>query len=1091
MARALRSRIATLVIAMLCWHTAARIFAQSGAQAPTQAAGAKANPSAKPAAAGAKTNQAAQAAPPAGMPIAAAAQKTDPATLAVTSRVTAAEVQALPASGRRWRDFLPDSPSAASAGAPQASLRGAGQESVDVDVDGLSTRLAFGTGALAQPRTNDSAAPGRTANDATSLGTAWSGGRGFSVSEAAVREVRTVTGNTGVEGADAAGGRVSIETVRGGERLHGQGFFFDRQNNWGARNPFTQWLKDTGPAAAPVFTPVPYTPPDHETTWGAGAGGSIRRNRWPSRAFWYAALDSRRRNDPGLSMMKHPEQFFFLPTPNDAQIQLLAAQLGESENQAYGDYLGVAGNGYPAAGLEQLAGLLGPAPRTGTEWSGFARLDWQLAERHHLTIEGMGADWNAPGGGMTRVSEAYGNHSYGSSRASHERVQARWLAYLTPNLLATTQGSAGRDVLAARPDAPSALEQSLLTGNAWGQLPQIVVDSRYGFTIGNPARFGRGSYPDERLYHAQEMIDWVHRRLLMKAGIAVDHNSDSTSVLRNQTGTYYYAKVQDFISDALAFEKFGLADALDIDHPHNCGVNGSSFGAMPCYSYYSQTMGPANWQLSTTDWAGYGTAQWQASARVVFSAGLRLEREALPPPLAALRNPELPLTAKLPGLGGNWGPRISVAIGSGESRWPVVRLGYGLYYGRTQNATLETALTQTGSLKGDLSFFLRPTDDCQRCAGGAPPFPYVFAGPPASVVKPGAVEFAPDFRNPEVHQAVASVEESLPGNMQLTAAAMMSLGRRLPVAADTNFDPSVNPGTITYAVVDGANAGPIKARQITVPFYASWPSPTGSTGRLNPDYQQITRIMSRANSTYEAATVRLTRYGGHGLTLHARYTYAHAMDWNPDTSTLVAGSGVLDPADFRAEYGTSNLDVRHSAAAMVLYETPWKLHALAGRFVNGWMVSGIGQFRSGLPYTMRTSGSLAEEFDESGAAIVGLGPGMNGSGGDNRVYGVGRNTFRYPKAWKADVRVGKRFHLAHALSLELLAESFNLFNHQNVTEIETTGYYIDRGSSTSLPTLNFLTGLQANSTAFGQPLNIDATDFYRERQIQLGMRLSF
>ena len=26
--------------------------------------------------------------------------------------------------------------------------------------------------------------------------------------------------------------------------------------------------------------------------------------------------------------------------------------------------------------------------------------------------------------------------------------------------------------------------------------------------------------------------------------------------------------------------------------------------------------------------------------------------------------------------------------------------------------------------------------------------------------------------------------------------------------------------------------------------------------------------------------------------------------------------------------------------------------------------------------------------------------------------------------------------------LELLAESFNLFNHQNVTELETTGYYI-------------------------------------------------
>ena len=210
--------------------------------------------------------------------------------------------------------------------------------------------------------------------------------------------------------------------------------------------------------------------------------------------------------------------------------------------------------------------------------------------------------------------------------------------------------------------------------------------------------------------------------------------------------------------------------------------------------------------------------------------------------------------------------------------------------------------------------------------------------------------------------------------------------RRLPIAIDTNFNPAVNPGNITYAVVDGSGTGPIKSPQITVPFYASWPSPTGVTGRLNPDYQQITQITSRANSTYEAAMLRITRYGRRGLTLRAHYAYAHAMDWNPNETTLVAGSDVLDPANFRSEYGTSNLDVRHSASVIAIYEAPWKLSGNAGRVANGWMLSGIGQFHSGLPYTMRTSGSLAEEVDQStGATIVGLAPGMNGSGGDNRV----------------------------------------------------------------------------------------------------------
>jgi hypothetical protein len=519
-------------------------------------------------------------------------------------------------------------------------------------------------------------------------------------------------------------------------------------------------------------------------------------------------------------------------------------------------------------------------------------------------------------------------------------------------------------------------------------------------------------------------------------------------------------------------------------------------------------MGPTNWHLSTNDWAAFATAQWQPSKLTVFSAGLRWEREQLPPPIATLANPDLPLTGKMPGLGDQWGPRVSLAIGGAEGHWPVLRLGYGMYFGRTSNAALETVLTQTGSLKGDLNFFVRPTDNLN--AGGAPPFPYVFAGEPLNLVKPGAVGFAPSFRNPEIHQAVAAVEENLPGRVQLTAAAMLSLGRRLPISVDTNFDPAVNPGTITYAVVDGTGKGPIKASQITVPFYATWPSATsgtGTAGRLNTNYQQIAEVFSRANSTYEALMLRISRYGRRGLSLHAHYTYAHAMDWNPNESSVVAGNDVLDPLDFSREYGTSDLDVRHSAAATVILSAPWKLHDVAGKLANGWALSGIGTFRSGLPYTMRTSGSLPMEFNQfTGDAIVGLGPGMNGSAGDNRVYGVGsdkvvydvgRNTYRYPNTWKADLHLARQFNLGkmregNMRELELLAESFNLFNHQNVTQLETNGYYISSGSLTgSLPTLNFLTGLKANTTAFGQPLDINSTNFYRERQIQLGLRMRF
>ena len=159
--------------------------------------------------------------------------------------------------------------------------------------------------------------------------------------------------------------------------------------------------------------------------------------------------------------------------------------------------------------LGTLDGLLGPAPRTATQWLGFARIDWQAAERHQFTLEGIGANWNSPGGGLTRASETYGNHSLGSSQASEQLLLARWVAFLTPNLVAVTQASAGRTIQSAHAETPSTYEQTL-NQNVWGQLPQIVVDSRYGFTMGNPSRFGAGSYSNFWVRHTNTV--WTFMR---------------------------------------------------------------------------------------------------------------------------------------------------------------------------------------------------------------------------------------------------------------------------------------------------------------------------------------------------------------------------------------------------------------------------------------------------------------------------------------------------------------------------------------------------------------------------------------------------
>ena len=678
---------------------------------------------------------------------------------------------------------------------------------------------------------------GQGGAEQNSMGQAWSGGRGSTIAEAAIREVETAAGNAQAESARTAGGRMNVETQRGSNGLHGQVFLFDRENNWGARNPFTQWVRETAQGTditVPTFTPEPYTPPDHETVWGIGLGSQIRRNK----LFWFAALDSYNRNDPGLSTVKHPslcanppqctEQTGFFAQPSDDDMQVLCSRLEHPGFSCANPV--VQGLAAYSGMLETLAGLLGPAARTATQWVGFGRLDWQATERHHFTLESIGARWNSPGGGLTRVSETYGSNSFGSSQANEEWLLGRWEAFLTPNLLMATQGSVGRNVMSAHAETPPpySFEQTLLTGNTWGQLPQINVDNRYGFTIGNPSRFGPGNYPDERLYQARESVDWMSGSLLVKAGFEVSHNFDATTLLRNQTGTYSYSNVENFVSDALVFQYFP-SQPLDPFNEHNCDQTGRvwrdsggglrGLGALPCYSYYSQVMGPNNWYLSTNDWAGFVTTQWQPNKHFVLSVGMRWEREQMPPPIAKLANTDLPLTEKLPSLGNDWGPRLSLAVGNAEGHWPVLRLGYGMYYGRTENVTIETALTQTGSLKltptgspeADLSFFIRPLDGLNTIFGtsGAQPFPDVLTGPPGSIVKPGVVEFAPNFHNPEVHQAVAAVEENLPGHVVVTASAMASLGRRLPISIDTNLDSPAAPQSITYDVIDGTGKGPI------------------------------------------------------------------------------------------------------------------------------------------------------------------------------------------------------------------------------------------------------------------------------------------
>ena len=78
-----------------------------------------------------------------------------------------------------------------------------------------------------------------------------------------------------------------------------------------------------------------------------------------------------------------------------------------------------------------------------------------------------------------------------------------------------------------------------------------------------------------------------------------------------------------------------------------------------------------------------------------------------------------------------------------------------------------------------------------------------------------------------------------------------------------------------------------------------------------------------------------------------------------------------------------------------------------------------------------------------------------GTGGQSRLPFLGRNSFRYGNLYNVDLRLSRRIHFGERKDLEFLAEAFNLFNHQIVTN-RSNSYY----SVYNTPTLGVRLQLQ-------------------------------
>lgn len=698
-------------------------------------------------------------------------------------------------------------------------------------------------------------------------------------------------------------------------------------------------------------------------------------------------------------------------------------------NLSTADRTTLAGRGVTEAqindGLNFLRGLTGEVARKGDQTLFLPKIDWVINDKHTFSAVYNRLRWNSPAGVQTQAVVSRGIASFGDDLVTLDTFNARLNSNLSPSVINEARFQYSRDLEQQLAQTPGPGEPV----SANGTVPSVAIGGG-GLTFGQPDFLNRNAYPDERRTQIANTTTIISGRHTIKFGGDFNHVSDLLDNLFQNAGAYSYNNLVDFLSD----------------RANPAGKR---------YNTFNQGFGPTAFKFSTQDYNAFIQDDFRLDPRLTLNFGLRYEYQKLPDPQIA--NPLEPRSSNFPSNTMNFGPRFGFALdvtGKGDTS---IRAGYGIYYGRIINSTISNAITNTGVAAGQRQVSLTPSQ------AGSPTYANVLATPPTAAGSAGdIIVFAGDFQNPLIHQMDVIFERTIAKNTVVSVSGLLSIGDRLPTFVDTNLNRPTT--TRTYSFV----GGPFGGQTVTVPIY------TGA--RPNTNFGRITEIRSTIDSEYYGLVFQANRRLTSGLQFQASYTFSKAIDNGQTSQTFTSPNVPLDPYNIDIERGTSNLDIPHRFVASAVYN-PDTLFGLGkgssfGRAIfGGFTFSPIVTIQSGRPYSAGTSGNA------SGATSQGI----LGAGGAGRLPNVARNAYRLPYSFNVDARLSRRFRLGETMNLEVLAEGFNVFNRQNITNLGTRAYIV--GGTAAAPTLTY-------DPLFGVPSEA-GNSIFRERQIQFAARFQF
>ncbi len=687
------------------------------------------------------------------------------------------------------------------------------------------------------------------------------------------------------------------------------------------------------------------------------------------------------------------------------------------------------------AGIAFLNSLTGQVPRKGDQTIILPKIDFKVNENNSFAVSFNRLRWNSPAGIQTQPVVSRGIASFGNDFVKADSFIFRLTSTLSPRISneARFQWSRDFEFQTSQPPAPGEP-----TTGIGGRPPSIAVGGG-GFTFGKANFLERRALPDENRYQYADSLSITLGRHQVKIGGDVNLVNDLIDALFSEGGAYSYSNRVDFISD---FSK----------------PSGKR------YSGFVQSFGPTAFRFATKDYNVFVQDDFHILPRLTFNLGLRYEYQQLAAP--QIPNPALPQTGQFPADKNNFGPRVGFAwdvTGNGKTS---VRGGYGLYYGRVPNASIFEAITLTAAPGSQLQFFLTPA------AANSPTYPNVLAAaPPPGVTPPSVVVFGKNFQNPLIYQFDAVVEREIARNTVVSVSYLGSRGHDLPILIDRNLNPAS--GTTTFTV----SGGPLNGQKFTAPLF--------TLPRPNPAFGIISNLESGIVSRYDALVVQANRRLSRGLQFQTNYTFAHSSDnAQGSVTTFSPTTNVLDPFNLNGEQSRSTFDIRHRFVASFIWQlgVPDTSSPLMRALFSGYTVSPIVTVSSGQPFTGGVSGNV---FVPTGVARAN--GGILGVGGSNRPFFEPRNSFQFPRISNTDIRLSRRFKIGEYGNLEVLGEVFNVLNHVNVTDLNTTEYTISNAGTAAAPINTLIFNNNAN---FNTPSAAGNT-VYRERQVQFALRFEF